>query len=238
MRFVADPSGVGVGPIAWIFLATMLLLLPVAVLRQHRALGAGTAVPSRREIYLGAVVTHAFMLSLAWFVCLAERLDLLPPYRPTLLHALVGLIALGVGLLPLLERFRRRDPAEEERLRLIAPRTPREHGLFYLLSLTAGIAEEFAYRGLLFTLLAAVFGGWWIAALVGAAAFGIVHLFQGWKGAGLAGLMGLREQLVVGLTGTLFVAMAVHMLHDAIAGTFISLRARRDALGGEAIAVS
>jgi hypothetical protein len=42
--------------------------------------------------------------------------------------------------------------------------------------------------------------------------------------------MGLLAQIVVGLTGTLIVAIVVHALHDAIAGTAISIRARREAL--------
>jgi hypothetical protein len=97
-------------------------------------------------------------------------------------------------------------------------------------------------RGLLFTLLAALVARWvpgtgawvawvaWVAAaLLASALFGVVHLFQGWKSAGIAALMGLREHIVVGLTGTLFVAMVVHALHDAIAGTVIGIRARREA---------
>ena len=93
--------------------------------------------------------------------------------------------------------------------------------------MSAGVAEELAYRGLLFTLLSALLGGWWIPALIASAAFGIVHLFQGWKSAGIAGVMGLGGHIVVGLTGSLFVAIVVHMLHDAIGGTVIAARARR-----------
>lgn len=230
MHFVVDPGLVDLGPLAWLFLVIICVLLPLGAVRQHRRLDAGTIPPTRMRIYVSAIITHASFVLAVWVVARGQRMNLLPPSRLTAVHTLIGLIALAIGLLPVLERFRLNDPVAKERTRLIAPRTSKEHALFYLLSVTAGIAEELTYRGMLFTLLAALFGGWWIAAIIAAAAFGIVHLFQGWKAAGIAALMGLREQLVVGLTGTLFVAMAVHMLHDAIAGTVIATRARREAL--------
>jgi membrane protease YdiL (CAAX protease family) len=201
----------------------------------HRRLAAGTLQITRTRIYRSAIGTHAAFLLMVWAVTRTERLDLFPVYRPNALHVVVGLIALAIGLLPLLQRFNRTDAITRERTRLIAPRTPREFAGFYVLSITAGIAEELTYRGLLFTLLAALAIGvlpraaaWAVAAAVASIVFGIVHMFQGWKSAGIAALMGLREQLVVGLTGTLVVAIVVHALHDVIAGTVIGLRARAE----------
>jgi CAAX protease family protein len=232
MRFVVDPGLVDLGrPLAWAFLVIICVLLPIGALRQHRRLESGTHPPPRMQLYVSAIITHGALALLVWVVARGQRLNLLPPYRPTAVHVIIGLLALAIGLLPLLERFRLNDAIAEERTRLIAPHRPTEHALFYLVSLTAGIAEELTYRGMLFTLFAAILGSWWVAAIIAAAAFGVAHLFQGWKAVGIAALMGLREQLVVGLTGTLFVAMAVHMLHDAIAGTVIAARARREAAG-------
>jgi membrane protease YdiL (CAAX protease family) len=231
MRFLADPERVAVHPLGWLFLVVVCVLLPLGVLRQHRRLAAGTLQISRMRLYASAIATHMVFLLMVWAVVREERLDLFPPYRLTVLDAVIGLLALTLGLLPMLDRFRVDDPYARERTRLIAPRTRQELGFFYLLSLTAGIAEELTYRALLFTLLAAVLRSWWLAAVVAAGVFGIVHLFQGWKSAGIAGLMGLREQVVVGLTGTLWIAIVVHTLHDVIAGTVIGLRARREETG-------
>jgi membrane protease YdiL (CAAX protease family) len=236
MRFLVDPSHVRLNPTAWIFLVIVCVLLPVAVVRQHRHLASGMLQVTRMRIYAGAVGTHAVFVLMVWAVTHTGRLDLTPPYRPNAFHVVIGLIALAIGLLPLLERFQLDDPVARERTRLIAPRTGREFVVFYLVSATAGVAEELTYRGLLFTLLAALLGGWWMAALVTASVFGIVHLFQGWKSAGIAALMGLREQLVVGFTGTVLIAIVVHALHDAIAGTVIAVRARHEE--GAALAVS
>lgn len=237
MRFLVDPSQVRLDAPAWIFLVVVCVLLPLVVVRQHRHLAAETLQLSRMRLYASAIGTHAAFLVMVWVVTrTGGRLDLTPPYQPTTFHVVIGLVALAIGLLPILERFQLDDPVVQERTRLIAPRSGREFAVFYLVSLTAGVAEEVAYRGLLFTLLAALLGGWWMPALLASGVFGIVHLFQGWKGAGIAALMGLREQLVVGFTGTLLIAIVVHVLHDAIAGTVIAVRARREE--GAALAVS
>ena len=236
MRFLVDPAGVRLDPAGWLFLIVICLLLPLGALRQHRRMGEGTLRPSRATIYASAVATHAVFALMVLVVVRTGRIDLFPAYRPTVLHALIGLAALAVGLLPVLERFHFDDPFARERVRLIAPRTPREFGFFYLLSVTAGLAEELTYRGLLFTLLAALTRSWWLAAIIAACVFGIVHLFQGWKSAGFAALMGLREQIVVGLTGTLFVAIVVHTLHDAIAGTVVGRRALAEESASEHVA--
>lgn len=231
MRFLVDPSHVVLRPIGWLFLLVICVLLPLGAMRQHHRLAAGTLQATRTRIYVSVIATHAVLLLMAWAVVREERLDLFPPYRPSALHIAIGVVALVVGLLPIFERFRIDDPVARERTRVIAPRTPREFAFFYLLSTTAGIAEEITYRGVLFTLLAAILRSWWISALIAAGVFGIVHLFQGWKSAGIAALMGLLEHIVVGLTGTLWVAVVAHAFHDAIVGTVIGLRARREETG-------
>jgi membrane protease YdiL (CAAX protease family) len=120
---------------------------------------------------------------------------------------------------------------------LIAPRTPRERVLFVGVAISAGFSEQVVYRGVLFILLAALLDSWWIAAVVAAAAFGVAHSFQGWKSAAVAALIGLRDQVVVGLTGTLVYAMLIHAIHDIVMGAVIALRVRRqDAASGAALA--
>lgn len=225
MRFLMDPASVAIGPAGWVFLLLVCVGLPLGALRQHRRLSAGMLAPSRAQIYQSAVATHATFLLLCWVVIRSARLRLFPAYHVTTWHVVVGVVALAAGLLPLLRRFRRSDPVARARVRMIAPRTPNEFAAFYLVCVTAGIAEELAYRGVLFTLLASLVGGWWPAAVIAAALFGIVHLFQGWKSAGIAALIGLRDQVVVGLTGTLFVAIVIHTLHDAITGSVVAIRA-------------
>jgi membrane protease YdiL (CAAX protease family) len=224
MRFLVDPAVISPGLASLLFLLVLCVLVPIGAVRQHRLLAREMVSISRLRIYASGVATHALLLLLSWLVVLEQRIDLLPSYRPTVLHALLGLAALAIGVLPFLKS--RGDRLARERTQLIAPRSAREFGAFYLLSTTAGIAEELAYRGVLFVLLSAVTGSWWVAALLASAFFGIAHLFQGTRSAGLAALMGLRDHILVGLTGTLWIAIVVHVAHDIIAGTVIGVQAR------------
>lgn len=229
MHYLVDPSQVHVGPFAWLFLAVLCVAMPVLVVRQHRGLQSGAMpAPSRHEVYASAIVTHVILLLAVWAVAHSARLDLLPFYELRSRDAVIGLVALASGLPLLSERFGQPDPIARERTRLIAPRTPGDHALFYSMSLTAGVSEELAYRGALFVLLAALTGGWWLAALLSAVAFGLVHVFQGWRSAGIVTLVGLRDQVVVGLTGTLAIVVIVHVVHNVIAGTILGIRARRE----------
>jgi membrane protease YdiL (CAAX protease family) len=242
MHFIADPSGVRPGVAAIMFLLAMCVLLPFGAIRQNRRLARDEDLArklSRSRIYGSAIATHAVLLVLAWTVVREQRLDLFPDFRPAAMHAIIALVAFGLGLLPALERFRLRDPVADERTRLIAPRTRREQALFVGVAISAGFSEQTAYRGVLFILLAALFDSWWGAAVAAAAAFGVAHFFQGWKSAAVAALVGLRDQVVVGLTGTLVYAMVIHALHDLVMGAVIAMRVRReDAASGAALAPS
>lgn len=238
MRHLADPATLSLGVVSWLFLAGMLVLLPVAVVMQERQLRerAADAFPTRPVIYFSAIVTHLVILLAALLAARDASVPLLPAFELSWTDALVAAGALGLGSLTLLERFTPRDESRT-RAESIAPRTGRDAIAFAGVATSAGIAEEVAYRGVLFSLLAHLMGGWWLPALVAAVAFGIAHLFQGWRAAALASAAGIVAQVVVGLTGTLLVAIAVHILHDLIAGAIIGLRARRRQPGGDAVAV-
>jgi membrane protease YdiL (CAAX protease family) len=164
-------------------------------------------------------------------------LRLFPPVSIGAFEIAVGAVSLAIGLPFLSERFRGLlDPLAEERTRMMAPRTGRQLAAFYAVAVSAGFSEQLVYRGALFAILTAATGSWWVAAAVGAAAFGAAHLFQGGRAVGIVALIALRDQIVVGLTGTLVVAMVAHALHDMIAGTLLGVRARR-AEGGGALAI-
>jgi len=98
------------------------------------------------------------------------------------------------------------------------PRTDAEMKTFTLLSVTAGICEEFLYRGYLFWYLAH-----WLpqpyVLLVAALVFGIGHSYQGMRGMVTTGIAGLFLGGLYLLTGSLYLSMAIHALTDLYSGT-------------------
>lgn len=123
--------------------------------------------------------------------------------------------------------------AQLERLRPLLPHTAGEGRWFHLLSVTAGICEEVAYRGFLM----AYFGGLGVAAaiLLSTLAFGLSHTYMGRTGALRAGLVGLVVAGLYWLTGSLWASMLLHASADVTSG----LMARTSlASGASAAAVS
>lgn len=238
MRPLVDPSLLTVGPLSLAFLVVAGLLLPAAAIAQQRTLDTGhpDVVVTRARIYASAFLTHVGLVAGAVIAAREMGADLFPAYRFAPWHAALAVAVLGVGLVPLLRAFDARDPRLRARAALIAPRTPRERAQFAGVAVAAGVAEEIAYRGVLPLVLARLLGGWWLPAIASAAAFGAAHAFQGRRGALLATAIGLIAQALVGLTGTLLLAMLVHAVHDIIAGLVISRRARLDT-GGPSVAV-
>jgi membrane protease YdiL (CAAX protease family) len=107
----------------------------------------------------------------------------------------------------------------------MAPRSGSEMGLWVALSLTAGICEEFVYRGFLIWAFQSLLGLWGAAAL-SLVVFAMCHAYQGPKGMVAVAALGLVFTLVVLGFGSLWPAMVLHALVDAHQGlmTWLVLR--------------
>ena len=110
---------------------------------------------------------------------------------------------------------RHAEPAVHATLALL-PRTRGERRLFTLVGVTAGVCEEWLYRGFLLAVVAAVGGGLPTPVLVavGALAFGLAHAYQGVAGIVTTGVLGgVMAGLYLG-TGSLLLPVLLHALVD------------------------
>jgi hypothetical protein len=117
-----------------------------------------------------------------------------------------------------------RLPAPSEKLRAqlgsvaaISPRTASELPAFLGVSLTAGFCEELLFRGFLIWVLQPLVG-LWLAAALSALLFGVAHAYQGLAGIIRTGLFGLVFTAIVLLTRSLWPAIVLHVVVDAIGG--------------------
>jgi membrane protease YdiL (CAAX protease family) len=117
-----------------------------------------------------------------------------------------------------------RLPAPSEKLRAqlggvaaISPRTASELLAFFGVSLTAGFCEELLFRGFLIWMLQPLVG-LWLAALLSALLFGAAHAYQGLAGVIRTGLFGLFFTAIVLLTRSLWPAIVLHAVVDAMGG--------------------
>jgi len=105
----------------------------------------------------------------------------------------------------------------------LMPRSPLESLIFFALSCTAGLSEEFLYRGFVFSIFARVFSGSAVrvalAALFGSALlFGIAHLYQGRRGMLTTFFVGVIFAGARLWTSSLVPAVIAHTCVDLIAG--------------------
>jgi membrane protease YdiL (CAAX protease family) len=110
-----------------------------------------------------------------------------------------------------------RFAARQTKIDPLAPRTTDEQRLFAVLAVTAGLCEEFLYRG---------FALWYFTSLVGsvagfalaAALFGLGHLYLGRMHVVRTTIVGVVFGFLVTGTGSLWLAIVLHAAMDLIGG--------------------
>jgi membrane protease YdiL (CAAX protease family) len=110
---------------------------------------------------------------------------------------------------------RHSEPPVHATLALL-PRTRRERHLFVVVGLTAGICEEWLYRGFFLAVVAALAGGLptVVLVLLAAAAFGLAHAYQGPVGVLTTGVLGGVLAALYLQTGSLLLPVLLHAAID------------------------
>ena len=110
---------------------------------------------------------------------------------------------------------RHSEPASHATLALL-PRTAGERRLFTVVGVTAGVCEEWLYRGFFLAVVAALAGGWptGVLVVVAALAFGLAHAYQGWVGITTTGVLGGIMAALYLQTGSLLLPVLLHTVID------------------------
>jgi membrane protease YdiL (CAAX protease family) len=214
----------------WLIFVVLGVLLP---LRGRRRLQKLLALPQigRRErlsLYASTIAFQWFAAAVvAWRVWAhglgLDELGLVAHGRLRILIAsIVGAATLGGLQWFNLRRMGRTSGKSSEFMKALAerilPQSPAELLPYLALAVTAGLCEEFLYRGFAMAALARAGLAPWGVVLVSSAFFGLAHLYQG-RG-------GLLSTLVIGAVfGTARIAydgmipvMVWHFAVDAVAG--------------------
>lgn len=96
----------------------------------------------------------------------------------------------------------------------ILPMTGRERTVFVMVALTAGLCEEFLYRGWLLHFLDAALGSVWFGLILSSFAFGLAHICQGRGGMIGTTLLGAVFGVIYLVCGGLLLAHALHAAMD------------------------
>jgi CAAX protease family protein len=204
---------------------SLLLIAGVPLLSWRSARPADLAGIPKTSLYFSAVVSQwilAAIGALVVFMALPgwSAAGLAPVAYSGFFKWTVGVVLVsvaGLGVVLLLERGGW-WPEESEMVRLLMPENGRER-IWAVLGLapTAGLCEEFLYRGFLLAEATAWFHSAAWGVVVSSVAFGFAHSYQGLNGMVRAGLLGALLAWPVVRLGSLYPSMTAHFLIDAVA---------------------
>ena len=205
------------GPVGLLHIALFGVLIPALVVRSRHKL-ATHPVPPRHRHFTAVLVQLLVFLGISLWVAWVEYIPLAAPFELRWGAVALAVALLIAGIVLMAPRWRRNVVQRDPKAYYFMPRNPRERVLWALISLAAAIAEEVTYRGVLFALLTVLTGSPWIAAVLASATFGVSHMVQGMQSALIISAIALALHGLVAVSGSLYLAIAVHFLYDLIAG--------------------
>jgi membrane protease YdiL (CAAX protease family) len=140
----------------------------------------------------------------------------------TVLLAAAGAVLIAVGHWTNLRRMAGANHPASEKLRAMAtrlfPRSPRETVFYILLAVTAGICEEFIFRGFVIAAFFQAGLSAWSVIVLSSVMFGVAHLYQGKSGSVGTGILGALFALVRIAYHSLLPVVIWHTVLDIVAG--------------------
>jgi membrane protease YdiL (CAAX protease family) len=210
------------------FLIIVILGLPASGISSWYRLKQGKALPPKRKRYSATITFLLFLLILAVVVASREHIVLFPSNLPTAKEWFGGGALLALVLWQVHFRWRRHDEEQKRSLLIMLPENRNELWIWFAVSLVAGVAEECIYRGVAYNVLRQMTGSVAVALIICVAAFGVSHAIYGWRGVVQVSLHGSIFHLMVALTGTLYLAIAVHAAYDFFLGLLVLRLLNRD----------
>ena len=196
------------------------LYVPLIAFWAHRRMATGAkGVPDPKKHFPRATLELGMLMTISIVTAYVTGIDLLAFDRSRLLPGLAAGAAMYAAAVCFMRpRWRRAVEKKAPIVRLFMPRDASERAWWIAVSVLAGIGEEITWRGVQTQLLLPHAGGYALAALLSAISFGGAHFLQGWRSCVVIVFFALGFQAVVWTSGSLFVAMAVHVAYDVTAG--------------------
>ena len=214
----------------WLIFVVLGVVVPWRGHARLRQLLAKPAVDSRERLslYLSTILfqwlaaavaawrawAHGFTATqLGWESPQATRIAVIAIAGAATLAGLQWLNLRRVGRMERTSRGRLQALAER-----ILPRTTTERLCFFALAATAGICEEFLYRGFAVAVFARAGMAVWLVIAASAALFGLAHLYQGKGGFVSTTILGVLFGLARAGWQSLVPVMVWHVAVDVVAG--------------------
>ena len=221
-------------------LLVLIVALPVLSVLAGRRIRASAAGGTKLFRYARTVVIVWSVTALALYALRLHHLDassvgVRPPHHP--IELLAGLITLIAPLLASASGSRRIIEGDYARaLRAVVPSNRAEWIAFVVVAASAGICEEFLYRGYALTVLSTLTGSVVAGTVLSSLAFGLGHAYQGRAGMAGTTITGVLYAIVFLATGSLYPCMIGHFVQDIVGATVLSRKLKEDDVKPRAIA--
>jgi len=204
------------------------LLLPLAAFAGKRKLEKSDELPPRGAYFASALLQLVLFGSISAAVARFEGIWIFPPA-----HFTAQAIGLAAGIFALHAfvgqyRARLRVRQRDRKLWLLMPMNGPERAQWVGIALAAALGEEITYRGVLIELVQRLGAGFPLAVAICALGFGLAPAMQGWKAVAIITAYAVWMHLLVALSGSLYLGMLVHFLHDLWIGLFVAWLAKRE----------
>lgn len=229
LLFVAALAAVWLGSaeLPWAaraMMSVLVVILPALLLGQATLEQGQLEELSRPGAYVTSIVAIWVLALLSWMAGAVSGfgwagMGIRPvPLAPAL--AWIGAVTL-FGL-AVLAAGRLLGPPESPLVRWLMPRSTLEQALFLAVSLSAGIGEEFTFRGFLLPALGRASGSLWLAIILSSVAFGMMHSYQRLRGVVRATGFGIILAAPLLSTRSLIPGMIAHAMFDILAGLVLA----------------
>jgi CAAX protease family protein len=221
----------------WHTIVFVLIFVALAVANVWRIQHAAGVLPHRMRGYIFSILFEWGMVAYVWWFGLRPRgkrmNDLIGRkwsgasdfFRDVGVAFLFWLVV--VAMLIMVRLVLGPNPAATKAIKLLSPRTGAEMFVWVLVSATAGITEEFLFRGYLQRQFLALTKNPHAAVVLQAIVFGSAHMYQGWKGAVGITIYGALFGVLAMMRRSLLPGMMQHTAQDTFSGIAMSLLLKR-----------
>ena len=214
----AASQGLVQNPAAWVFTFVLVVVFPITDYLLYFRL------KSTLGLYVWNLLAEWSLVAGCIWVLRSNGLGLadIGEGLRSPLRALVstGSLFIVVAVLVIVSKRRpKRTSAEQmskaaSQVRRLLPVTRTERRVWIGVAFTAGMCEEFLYRGWLLTLIGTALGSVWAGLIISSIVFGVAHAYQGRRGMIGASVLGVVFGAVFILSNTLFLGQILHAAID------------------------
>jgi hypothetical protein len=210
------------------FLVWTLVLVPLLGVYSYFRLKFKKPIPPKKKRYRTTIAFQCLLLILCWMTTRENGFRFFENRGLSLWFWLLAVGWLLVVAIRLKSAWSRMTTDRKEKARRTLPENGAEMRYWIPISVLAGITEEWAYRGVACALLIRMTGSVVFSVLTCSVAFGLGHMFQGWRAVGGSALLAVALQMVAFQCESLNLVIAIHACYDLIVGTIAMRVLARD----------